>query len=67
MVVHMILLSDYFDSMVDVIISIVTKVAEYLVEPLIREGKYLFCVNNFIGEIDNEKNELISERDSLID
>src|ERR1051325_2739050 len=67
MVVHMILLPDCFDPMADVVISIVTKVAEYLVEPLIREGKYFFCVNNFIREIDNEKNELVSERDYLID
>ncbi|XP_004516857.1 probable disease resistance protein At4g27220 [Cicer arietinum] len=52
--------------MADIVISIVTKVSEYLVEPAIREGKYIFCVNEIVEDFENEKNELISERDNLV-
>jgi len=53
--------------MADIVISIVAKVAEYLVEPVFREGKYLLCVNKVIKGLENERKELIFERDNLLD
>ncbi|XP_027342676.1 probable disease resistance protein At4g27220 isoform X2 [Abrus precatorius] len=53
--------------MADIVLSIVAKVAEYLVEPVIHEGKYFFCVSRVIKDLQNEKEELKSERDSLQD
>lgn len=52
--------------MADVAISIVATVVERLVGPAIREGKCVLCVNKFIGDLENEKKELVFERDNLL-
>ncbi|XP_073220073.1 putative disease resistance protein At5g05400 isoform X2 [Cicer arietinum] len=51
--------------MVDVAISIVVTVVEHLVGPTIRGGKCLLCVKKFIRDLENEKKDLVFERDNL--
>ncbi|CAJ2645387.1 unnamed protein product [Trifolium pratense] len=53
--------------MADVAISIVASLVERLLGPAIREGKCFLCVNKFIGDLENEKKELVIERDNLLD
>ncbi|GAU28746.1 hypothetical protein TSUD_372550 [Trifolium subterraneum] len=53
--------------MADVAISIVASLVERLVGPAIREGKCFLCVNKVIGDLENEKKELVIERDNLLD
>ncbi|XP_045800624.1 putative disease resistance protein At5g05400 [Trifolium pratense] len=53
--------------MADVAISIVASLVERLLGPAIREGKCFLCVNKFIGDLENEKQELVIERDNLLD
>ncbi|XP_027345164.1 probable disease resistance protein At4g27220 [Abrus precatorius] len=48
--------------MTDFIISIASKLAEYLVGPTLREGQYLFCIGNFSRNLQNEKAELNSTK-----
>ncbi|MCI01071.1 disease resistance protein, partial [Trifolium medium] len=55
------------NSMADVAISIVASLVERLLGPAIREGKCFLCVNKFIGDLENEKKELVIERDNLLD
>jgi predicted ribonuclease YlaK len=52
--------------MADIVISIFAKVAECLVEPVIREGKYFLCVNKVIKDLESKREGLISERDNLL-
>ncbi|RHN67205.1 putative P-loop containing nucleoside triphosphate hydrolase [Medicago truncatula] len=56
--------------MAENVISIVAKLAECLAEclvkPVIREGKYFLCVNKVIRDLENEREDLISERDNLL-
>ncbi|KAI4357197.1 hypothetical protein L6164_001162 [Bauhinia variegata] len=49
--------------MAEVGISVVTKVAEYLVQPVIRQGQYLFCANKFFKYLEDKKKELMSTQD----
>jgi len=53
--------------MSDFVLSTLSKVAEYLAEPGIQLGRQCLCVNQFIKDLENEKKELISERDNLLD
>ncbi|KAI4332193.1 hypothetical protein L6164_017123 [Bauhinia variegata] len=52
--------------MTEVGISIVTKVAEYLVQPIIHQGQYLFCANKFLKNLENKKKQLMSTRDIVL-
>ena len=44
--------------MADIVISIGTKVTEYLVGPILDRARYLFCFNQFKGEFNEAKIEL---------
>ncbi|KAI4332272.1 hypothetical protein L6164_017195 [Bauhinia variegata] len=52
--------------MAEVGISIVAKVAEYLVQPVIRQGQYLFCANKFLKNLEDKKKELMSTQDIVL-
>ncbi|KAI4332261.1 hypothetical protein L6164_017185 [Bauhinia variegata] len=52
--------------MAEVGISVAAKVAEYLVEPVIRQGQYLFCANKFLKNLEDKKKELMSTRDIVL-
>ncbi|KAF7815616.1 putative disease resistance protein [Senna tora] len=54
-----------FVEMAEVIISIVAKVSEYLVNPVKREGYYLFCANKIYKNLEKEKVKLTSTRDDV--
>jgi len=56
-----------FEFMADIVITTVAKVSEYIIGPVIREGKYFLCVGKIIRDIENERNELIFKRDNLLD
>jgi hypothetical protein len=38
--------------------SVVSKIAELLVEPAIRQFRYMFCFNNFVQEFNEQKKNL---------
>ncbi|KAF7816253.1 putative disease resistance protein [Senna tora] len=44
--------------MEDICISIIAKIAENLVHPILRRASYLFCFNKFAGNLRNEKKDL---------
>ncbi|KAI4332286.1 hypothetical protein L6164_017208 [Bauhinia variegata] len=52
--------------MAEVGISIAAKVAEYLVQPIIRQGQYLFCANKFLKKLEDKKKELMSTQDIVL-
>ncbi|KAI4332264.1 hypothetical protein L6164_017187 [Bauhinia variegata] len=52
--------------MAEVGISVATKVAEYLVQPIIRHGQYLFCANKFLKNLEDKKKELVSTQDIVL-
>ncbi|KAI4332230.1 hypothetical protein L6164_017154 [Bauhinia variegata] len=52
--------------MAEVGISIAAKVAEYLVQPIIRQGQYLFCENKILKNLEDKKKELMSTRDIVL-
>ncbi|KAI4332224.1 hypothetical protein L6164_017148 [Bauhinia variegata] len=52
--------------MAEVGISIAAKVAEYLVQPVIRQGQYLFCANKFLKNLEDKKKDLMSTRDIVL-
>ncbi|KAI4332240.1 hypothetical protein L6164_017164 [Bauhinia variegata] len=52
--------------MAEVGISIAAKVAEYLVQPVICQGQYLFCANKFLKNLENNKKKLMSTRDIVL-
>nr|TKS06657.1 putative disease resistance protein [Populus alba] len=45
--------------------SIVSKIAELLVEPAIRQFRYMFCFNNFVQEFNEQKKNLALTLDRL--
>jgi len=45
--------------------SIVSKIAELLVEPTIRQFRYMFCFNNFVQEFNEQKKNLALTLDRL--
>ncbi|XP_027368469.1 probable disease resistance protein At4g27220 [Abrus precatorius] len=51
--------------MEDFILSIIAKIAEYAVAPILHHAKYLCCFNNFAGSLQNAKRELELTRDSV--
>ncbi|XP_027345177.1 probable disease resistance protein At1g61180 [Abrus precatorius] len=51
--------------MTDFIISIASKLAEYLVGPTLREGQYLFCIGKFSRNLQIEKEELKSTKGNV--
>ncbi|KAI4332170.1 hypothetical protein L6164_017100 [Bauhinia variegata] len=52
--------------MAEIGISIAAKVAEYLVQPVIRHGQYLFCINKLLKNLQDKMKELMSTRDSVL-
>ncbi|KAJ1441382.1 P-loop containing nucleoside triphosphate hydrolase [Sesbania bispinosa] len=52
--------------MADIVISIVAKLTEFLVERAMRRAQHFLCVGKVIKDLENEKKELTSERDSLL-
>ncbi|KAI4332285.1 hypothetical protein L6164_017207 [Bauhinia variegata] len=52
--------------MAEVGISVAAKVAEYLVQPVIRLGQYLFCANKFLKNLEDKKKDLMSTRDIVL-
>ncbi|KAF7833575.1 disease resistance protein [Senna tora] len=51
--------------MTEVILSFIAKVAEYLVEPTVREGRYLFCGSKITRNLESEKQKLKSALESV--
>lgn len=51
--------------MTEVVITIATKISEYLVGPAIRHGYYLFCVGKLTRKLEEEKKKLISRKDDV--
>ncbi|KAJ7949634.1 Disease resistance protein [Quillaja saponaria] len=51
--------------MADLGISVAVKIAEYLVNPAIRQARYLFCFNKFVADLEKEKKRLMSTRDGV--
>jgi uncharacterized protein YoxC len=45
--------------------SVVSKIAELLVEPAIRQFRYMFCFNNFVQEFNEQKKKLALTLDRL--
>ncbi|CAK7338457.1 unnamed protein product [Dovyalis caffra] len=45
--------------------SIMSKIAEFLAEPAIRQLRYMFCFNNFVQEFNEQKQNLTLEQDRL--
>jgi hypothetical protein len=39
--------------------SIISKIAELMVEPVGRQFRYMFCFNNFVEESKNERRTLL--------
>ncbi|XP_027340950.1 probable disease resistance protein At5g43730 [Abrus precatorius] len=52
--------------MANIVMSVVSSVGKYLVEPIIPEIQYFFCVDKVIKDLEKEKKELTSERDNLL-
>ncbi|XP_054824314.1 probable disease resistance protein At4g27220 isoform X2 [Prosopis cineraria] len=46
--------------MAEIVISVIAKVAEYLVDPVARQGKYLFCAGKITETLETEKQKLES-------
>ncbi|KAJ7960785.1 Disease resistance protein [Quillaja saponaria] len=51
--------------MAEVGIAVGAKVAEYLVDPVMRRARYLFCVNKIVEDLKKEKEKLISTQVSI--
>ncbi|XP_058788152.1 disease resistance protein SUMM2-like isoform X2 [Vicia villosa] len=52
--------------MANIVMVVASNVGKYLAGPVIREVQYLLCVNNVINLLENEREALTSERDSLL-
>lgn len=48
--------------MAEVVVSVASKVSEYLVDPILKEVYYLFCVCKIIKDVENEKRKLSTTR-----
>ncbi|RDX67494.1 Disease resistance protein, partial [Mucuna pruriens] len=44
--------------MEDIFLTIVTKIAEYAVDPILQHARYLCCFNNYVGILSNAKEDL---------
>lgn len=51
--------------MTDIVISIAAKVGEYMVSPIGRQLKYLFCYRSYTDDLNNKVQELVRVRDDL--
>ena len=51
--------------MTDIVITIAAKVAEYLVTPIGRQFRYLFCYRSYTDDLNNKVQELGRVRDDL--
>ncbi|KAK7300783.1 hypothetical protein RJT34_11633 [Clitoria ternatea] len=51
--------------MEDIALSVIAKISEYAVAPILRHAQYLCCFNNFVGNLPNVKRELELTRDSV--
>ena len=49
----------------DIVFSIVAKLAEYTVGPILHHARYLCCFNNIAGNLPNAKEELELTRNSV--
>ncbi|KAL2975925.1 hypothetical protein AAZX31_14G190100 [Glycine max] len=49
----------------DIVLSIVAKLAEYTVDPILHHARYLCCFNNIAGNLPNAKEELELTRNSV--
>ncbi|KAG4963974.1 hypothetical protein JHK86_040842 [Glycine max] len=49
----------------DIVVSIVAKLAEYTVDPILHHARYLCCFNNIAGNLPNAKEELELTRNSV--
>ena len=49
----------------DIVLSIVAKLAEYTVGPILHHAQYLCCFNNIAGNLPNAKEELELTRNSV--
>uniref|UniRef100_A0A3N7EF83 Uncharacterized protein n=1 Tax=Populus trichocarpa TaxID=3694 RepID=A0A3N7EF83_POPTR len=47
--------------------SIISKIAELMVEPVGRQLRYMFCFNDFVKEFKQKKEQLVSEKERLQD
>eukprot|EP00258_Populus_trichocarpa_P025773 XP_024441792.1 disease resistance protein At4g27190-like [Populus trichocarpa] len=47
--------------------SIISKIAELMVEPVGRQFRYMFCFNDFVKEFKQQKEKLVSEKERLQD
>ncbi|XP_061987635.1 disease resistance protein At4g27190-like [Populus nigra] len=47
--------------------SIISKIAELMVEPVGRQFRYMFCFNDFVKEFEQQKEKLVSEKERLQD
>ncbi|KAI4315947.1 hypothetical protein L6164_023970 [Bauhinia variegata] len=52
--------------MAEVGISVAAKGAEYLVQPLIHQGQYLFCGNKILKSLEDKKQELILTQSNVL-
>ncbi|RDX98021.1 Disease resistance protein, partial [Mucuna pruriens] len=51
--------------MEDIFLTIVTKIAEYAVDPILQHARYLCCFNNYTTILSNAKEDLELTRDSM--
>ncbi|KAI9082207.1 hypothetical protein K1719_035630 [Acacia pycnantha] len=51
--------------MAEIAVAVVAKLAEYLVDPLVRQGQYWFCAGNVTKTLETEKQELASKQDEV--
>ncbi|KAF7833580.1 disease resistance protein [Senna tora] len=52
--------------MVDVVVSIAAKLAEYLFEPTIQQGRYLFCGATIKRNFESQKENLLSTQEGVL-
>ncbi|KAK4279177.1 hypothetical protein QN277_016925 [Acacia crassicarpa] len=51
--------------MTEIALAVVAKLAEYLVDPLVRQGQYLFCAGHITQTLETEKQKLASTQDGV--
>ncbi|KAK4279176.1 hypothetical protein QN277_016924 [Acacia crassicarpa] len=51
--------------MAEIAAAVIAKLAEYLVDPLVRQGQYLFCANNITKTLETDKQKLASTQDGV--
>ncbi|XP_028758002.1 putative disease resistance protein At5g05400 [Neltuma alba] len=51
--------------MAEIVVSVIAKLAEYSVAPLLRQGQYLFCAGSITKTLETEKQNLASAQDGV--